>query len=58
MVMISVALGLQFMPDMLACAVHAPVQRRLDTSSCDRSDDHEVSGDPAQAPKSWLTVIV
>jgi hypothetical protein len=44
MVMIPVALGPQLMPGTLACAIHAPVQRRLDTSRCERTDHHEVFG--------------
>jgi SAM-dependent methyltransferase len=50
--------GIRITPGTLACAIHAPVQRRIETSTCNRTDQHAVAGRPAEDPKIWLTVIV
>jgi hypothetical protein len=58
MVMIPGALAQLRMPGPLECALHARVQRRMDTAICDRTSHNDAPGGPAYDPKILLEVIL
>jgi transposase len=58
MVMMPVSLENQLMPGPLEFAIHALVQRRIDSSIFDRTSHNDETGCPAYDPKILLQVIL